>query len=250
VTLTFRLTVTDPNGVSATDDVNVVVTNLDHAPTAVAGGSLTVNEGASVTLNGSASIDPDGDALTYSWAQTSGPPVTLSDANTAFPFFTSPTVGPEGATLKFRLTVSDGFGGSSSDSATVTVTNVNVPPVLVNPQPSVDSLWPPNHQMVSVSINGVIDPDNNVTITITSVTQDEPTEGGGDGDTPIDAIINGDGTVLVRAERSREGDGRVYHIHFTASDPEGSVSGVVKVTAPPKQSDPAIDGGELFDSTR
>ena len=104
--------------------------------------------------------------------------------------------------------------------------------------------------MVKVSILGVVDASANPTITITGVKQDEATNGLGDGDTAIDAIINADGTVLLRAERSGKGNGRVYHIHFTASNGEGSVSGVVRVCVPhDKASDLAIDGGELFDST-
>lgn len=251
VTLTFRLTVTDPNGSAMTDDVDVVVTNVDHAPTAVASGPASVNEAAFVTLNGSASSDPDGDALTYAWVQTAGPAVTLNDANTAYPYFTAPFVNAVGATLTFKLTVNDGFNGSSSDCATVTVANINDAPTAPNAQASLGTLWPPDHSMVKVSINGIIDQNNNATIVITSVTQDEATNGLGDGDTPIDAIINPDGTVLLRAERAGKGNGRVYHIHFTASDIEGSVSGVVKVSVPhSKKTDVAIDGGELFDSTR
>jgi hypothetical protein len=104
--------------------------------------------------------------------------------------------------------------------------------------------------MVKVSILGVVDVNGNSTVTITGVKQDEATNGLGDGDTAIDAIINADGTVLLRAERSGNGNGRVYHIHFTASDGEGGVSGVVTVCVPrSKASDIAIDGGELFDST-
>ena len=55
--------------------------------------------------------------------------------------------------------------------------------------------------MIMVNILRAQDPDNNATITITGVTQDEPTNGLGDGDTGPDAIINGN-TVLLRAERS------------------------------------------------
>lgn len=250
-TLAFRLTVTDPNGASASDDVTVVVTNVEHAPTAAAGGSLTANEAASVTLNGSASSDPDGDALSYAWVQTAGPTVTLSDANTAYPYFTAPFVNATGATLKFKLTVNDGFSATSSDTANVTVANINDVPTVTNAQPSSGTLWPPDHSMVKVSITGVVDPNNNATVKITGVTQDEATNGLGDGDTAIDAVISADGTsVLVRAERSGKGNGRVYHIHFTASDFEGSASGVVKVSVPrDKKGDAATDGGELFDST-
>jgi len=65
----------------------------------------------------------------------------------------------------------------------------------------------------------------------------------------VDAIIQTDGTVLLRAERSGAGDGRVYHIHFTATDLEGSASGVVTVSVPHKKKSTAADGGELHDST-
>jgi hypothetical protein len=250
-TLVFRLTVTDPNGASATDDVTVCDTNIEHAPTAVAGGNLSSNEAASVTLNGSASNDPDGDVLTCSWVQIAGPAVTLSEADTAYPYFTAPFTGPAGATLKFKLTVNDGYGGTSSDIATVTIANINDAPTAANAQPSLGTLWPPDHSMLKVSVNGIVDPNNNAAIAITAVTQDEATNGLGDGDTAIDAIISADGTsVLLRAERSGKGSGRVYHVHFTAWDFEGSVSGVVKVSVPhDKKGDAAIDGGELFDST-
>lgn len=250
VTLTFALRVTDPNGASGTNSVNVLVANVNHSPTAVAGNNLIVNEGSSVTLNGSASSDPDSDALAYSWVQVSGPAVTLSGANTAFPQFTAPFVNTAGATLQFQLTVNDGFGGTNAAVVSVVVNNINNPPNVDHAAPSVSTLWPPNHRMVQVSIIGVIDAEQNDTITITGVTQDEPTSGLGDGDTAVDALIKNDGTVLLRAERDPNGDGRVYHIHFTASDFEGSASGVVDVTVPHGKKDTAVDGGELYDSTQ
>ena len=43
----------------------------------------------------------------------------------------------------------------------------------------------------------------------TPVTQDEPVNGLGDGDTGPDAVTLSDG-ILLRAERSGTGDGRVY----------------------------------------
>ena len=89
-----------------------------------------------------------------------------------------------------------------------------------------------------------------MTIIIDKVTQDEPTHGLGGGDTAIDAVINGDGTVLLRAERLGSGDGRVYRIYFTAADGESSASGVVVVTVPQSVTKPAIDSGGDFDSTQ
>lgn len=251
VTLTFTLTVTDPNGASSSNSVDVVVANVDHSPTAVAGNNLIVDENSSVTLNGSASSDPDSDPLTFSWVQVAGPTVTLLDANTALPHFTAPFVSAAGATLQFQLTVDDGFDGTNSTTVTVTVNNINDPPNADHAQASIATLWPPNHAMTKVSIVGIIDPNNNATIKITSVTQDEPVNGTGDGDAPVDAVINSDGTVVLRAERAANGNGRVYHIHFTASDFEGSTSGVVNVIVPlNKKTDGAVDGGELYDSTQ
>ena len=259
VTLKFKLTVTDPNNASGSAETTVVVKNEDHAPLANAGGASFANEATLVILNGNGSSDPDDDALSYSWQQIPAPlvpMVTLSNANTATPSFTAPFVNAAGLTLKFKLTVNDGYGGTSTDTAIVTVVNTNDAPTLSNPQASLGSLWAPDHRLVKVSILGVVDPNNNAMITITRVTQDEATNGLGDGDTAIDAIINADGTVMLRAERSGKGNGRVYHVHFTASDPESqalgtSVSGIVKVSVPhSKKTDAAIDGGELYDSTR
>jgi chitinase len=104
----------------------------------------------------------------------------------------------------------------------------------------------------------VVDPDQapyNSTITITSVTQDEPTNGLGDGDTPVDAIIThntgSDDTLLLRAERSGKGDGRVYTVNFKACDPEGCVSGSVQVMVPhDKRTDPAKNSGQNYNSTK
>ena len=89
--------------------------NLPHAD---AGPAQTVVENSLVQLDGSDSADPDGDQLTYLWAQTSGPTVTLSDAHAAQPTFTAPAAQ---ATLTFQLVVSDGRAESSPASVTVTV---------------------------------------------------------------------------------------------------------------------------------
>jgi hypothetical protein len=103
---------------------------------------------------------------------------------------------------------------------------------------------------VKIEIVGVSTSRPGLTIRITSITQDEPTSGLGNGDTAVDAIINPDGTFRLRAERSDDGDGRVYRINFTASDNQGSASGVVTVTVPKKKNRPAIDSGDVFISTK
>lgn len=232
------------------DLVTIQVTNVNNPPAANAGPDGTADEQASVSLDATASNDPDSDSLGYSWSQIDGPAVVLVASNTAVINFIAPYVPAGGADLSFQVTVDDGFGGTSMDTAVVHVQNVNDPPLAAAARPTIASLWPPNHGFVKVGIVGVSDPNNNAFITVTGVTQDEPTSGLGDGDTQVDAVINADGTVLLRAERAGTGNGRVYRISFTASDPEGSSSGEVFVSVPHSAKKPAVDSGQLFDATQ
>jgi cysteine-rich repeat protein len=122
---------------------------------------------------------------------------------------------------------------------------------------SLTELWPPNHQFAEVSIVGVTAPNGGpVSITITGITQDEPLEGPGDGNTCPDALGVGTSTAKLRAERagtpSLPGDGRVYHVSFTAaSGAGGECNGTVTVCVPHDQrpGHACIDGGALVDST-
>jgi hypothetical protein len=119
--LTFLLTVTDNEGLQATDSCIVNVSWVNLAPTADAGIDQTVSEGASVALDGSGSSDPDDGIASYLWNQTAGTPVTLSNPTSPTPQFNAPDVGPSGATLSFQLTVTDDGGLQSTDTCVVTV---------------------------------------------------------------------------------------------------------------------------------
>jgi hypothetical protein len=80
-------------------------------------------------------------------------------------------------------------------------------------------------------------------------TQDEPVNGGADGDTSPDAVISGD-SVLLRAERAGQENGRVYVVDFTADDGQGgSCSGLVTVGVPHDRKDAPIDDGQAYDSS-
>jgi hypothetical protein len=114
----FRLQVGDGFGGSATDSVTVSVTNA--APAANAGPDRSLLKGGAVTLDGTGSVDPDGDTLSFSWTQTSSSPVTLTNANMATPSFTPEVEG----TYVFTLTVTDGQGGSDTDTVPITVSGV------------------------------------------------------------------------------------------------------------------------------
>jgi hypothetical protein len=129
---------------------------------------------------------------------------------------------------------------------------VNRPPDCSTATASPDTLWPPNHKFRTVTVGGVTDPDGDpVTITIDGVTQDEPINGLGDGDKSPDAALGPTSdSVLIRAERSGLGDGRVYEISFTATDDKGATcTGTVTVSVPKSRNgDPAVDSGQLYDS--
>lgn len=129
----------------------------------------------------------------------------------------------------------------------------NHPPVCAGAAPSVALLWPPDHKLVSVTIQGVTDPENDpVSIRITGITQDEPVNGLGDGDTAPDGFGIGTGIALLRAERSGLDNGRVYAVSFTAGDGKGGTcSGTVSVGVPHDQGQGSVpvDDGQIYDST-
>lgn len=132
------------------------------------------------------------------------------------------------------------------------ITPPNQPPSCAAATAGPNTIWPPNHKMVSVAINGVTDPDKGDTVTVkaTGVTQDEPLNTTADGNTTPDAAITAAGAVSVRAERQGTGDGRVYVIAFTATDNHGATcTGHVTVAVPHDQSGrPAVDSGQTVNS--
>jgi hypothetical protein len=137
-----------------------------------------------------------------------------------------------------------------SSSVTFKVTVTHSAPVCANATPSQSSLWPPNHKFASIAVNGLTTADKGaITTTIGSIRQDEPTNGLGDGDTPIDGSGVGTSTAQVRVERSGTGDGRFYYIGFTATTAGGSCSGTVTVSVPHDQAHAPVGQGPLFDST-
>ncbi len=251
MTVTFELEVTDKGGLTGTNTVLIDIVK-NSPPVADAGPDQTKDEGVLVTLDGTKSTDPDiGDSLSFGWTQTQGPAVGLSDAGSATPDFPAPSVSAC-TPLTFRLTVTDDDSPSGanlmsdSDEVVITVCSVYDPPQCNVATAEPDVLWPPNHKLHRVDIVGV----PNATIAVTGITQDEPTNGLGDGDTGVDGVIGTD-SVEVRAERSGLDDGRVYVIGFTATNEyDQSCSGSVSVGVPhDKRGVSAVDSGQSYDST-
>ena len=109
-----------------------------------------------------------------------------------------------------------------------------------------------NRHRYPVTIGGVTaPPGDEVGMTINSIFQDEPVTSP-TGTTCPDGIGVGTAVAKVRNERiiTPAGDGRVYHIGFTATDGAGaSCTGEVQVCVPLKEGEACGDQGALFDST-
>ena len=102
-----------------------VVTVVNTAPVASAAPSLSlVTEGQSFEFDASASSDPQGDALSYSWEQISGPEVILSTPNQPLLSLEAPLVDND-ESLSFEVTVSDG-ALTSTDTVSIDVENIEI----------------------------------------------------------------------------------------------------------------------------
>lgn len=107
------------------------------------------------------------------------------------------------------------------------------PTITVSAEP--DLLWPPNHKYrtVDVTVSVSDDADDDPTVTLVSVTSNEPDNGQDDGNTVDDIVIVDDDTFSLRAERSGSGTGRVYTITYLATDACGnSTTATATVTVP------------------
>jgi hypothetical protein len=136
-------------------------------------------------------------------------------------------------------------GDSSSGPSSFLVDDLQViakdttPPVIKSISANPSMLWPVNHKMVKVTV--AVDATDNSgqvpTSRIVGVASNEPINGPGDGNTNPDWQLTDDPlVVLLRAERSGSGSGRVYTIQVNCTDASGNVAtGTVGVTVPHDQ---------------
>jgi hypothetical protein len=136
----------------------------------------------------------------------------------------------------------------------ITVKDTQPPVIVLKAQPI--KLWPANHKYVTLKVSDLVASvrDNCgrqvgiSSVRISAVSSDEPDDanGAGDGNTTNDIVIAADcKSVQLRAERSGNGNGRVYTITLKVTDAAGNVAtATAKVTVPHSQNGPAaVDDG-------
>ncbi len=173
------------------------------------------------------------------------PTTCTPPSGTSFPLGTTPVT----------CSAKDGAGNAASCGFSVTVRD-SLPPV-----PGADKglvLWPPNHQLVTLSLEDCAGPAQDAcggTLPILQVgrilrvTSDEVEDdnGNGDGRTCGDIQLTSATAFQVRAERQGPSDGRVYTVHYEVKDASGnSAPGVCRVSVPHSPGRTAVDSGARF----
>ncbi|MBQ4835503.1 trypsin-like serine protease [Pseudoalteromonas luteoviolacea] len=118
LTIAYQLTATDSFGASSTELMKVNISKNNAPIVTLTSETQSASPGDEVVIVAS-STDPDGDDMVYSWEQNSGPDVTLSSDNTQLTFIAPAVTQDE--TLEFTLTVTDSFGLSHSQNASIVV---------------------------------------------------------------------------------------------------------------------------------
>ena len=120
---TLRVTVTDKDGASDSDEA-VVTVRANTPPVADANGPYAGNEGAYVAFSSAGTSDVDAQLLSYSWSFGDGTTSTAANPNKLY---------TDDGSYDVTLTVKDAAGGTSTSSTTAAVANVAPSASLIAP---------------------------------------------------------------------------------------------------------------------
>jgi gliding motility-associated-like protein len=118
-TYRYRITVTDDDGASDFDEINVLVEaeDVNIAPIADAGENLQIFMPTNSAVIDGKGSDVDGTIISYNWIKTSGPSVTMTNPDKATLSLSEMLEGE----YTFRLTVNDNDGGTGQDEIKIFV---------------------------------------------------------------------------------------------------------------------------------
>ena len=201
----FTYTIDDGNGGSDTATVSVTVTSVNDLPIAnpdnyAMNQDTTLNVAAPGVLANDSDLEGPMQAVLN--VDAAHGDLTLN-ADGSFTY--EPDPGYAG-TDSFTYHVYDDT--DSSNVVTVTINIADTQPPTITASVDVNTLWPPNHQMVDVGLH-ISATDNTGTATTSFVVLSDED----DGDSS-----DASGSLLLRAERLGTGDGRVYLIVITSTD--------------------------------
>ena len=124
-TYQFQLKVTDNDGATDLDTVQITVNAANIAPTANAGTDQSITLPISTASLSGSGIDNDGTISSYNWTKISGPSAfTITNANSASTSVTGLVQG----TYQFQLKVTDNDGATDLDIVQITVNAANIAP--------------------------------------------------------------------------------------------------------------------------
>ncbi len=227
---TLTLHVTD--GVYTSDD-SMLLTVANTPPEGQLTPTYQVLEiGTDAVIVQATVADFDGDTVDYQWVKdgvvlSSG---TVTPAAGGTPMEIDDLVIPAGAPQfplganQVQFLVSDRVNAAVTEAATVMMQDTSKPTLA--PTSSVNMLWPPNHDLIPVTIWANGEDNGGGNLLFTATVQCSEDDGGTDPDSYVDGIDNVAGTVALRlrAERSGTGQGRVYTVTVTATDGSGNQS--------------------------
>jgi hypothetical protein len=183
---------------------------------------LTPQVPAAITCPGNITVSNDagvcGASVTFAATSTGIPAPTVAYRIGAT-VISSPHFFPVGNT-----TVSATATNSTGTASCTFVVRVNdtEAPVISNLSASPHMLWPANHRMRDVMVNYSSTDNCGVVNCQVRVTSNEAVNEPGSGQTGPDWEIIDNHHIRLRAERSGNGNGRVYTIHVTCADQYGN----------------------------
>ena len=216
---------TNPNGVTLTDNAHFI--NEFFQP-------FTPGRSLKFTVSMTTNVDPGltPDAFSFSILDNRLSPVPTTNFADAFLFVNINSATITAADLRNSIFASNptqpplaGGDGIAISKPDVRETR-NPPPTITGGAVDKPVLWPPNHQLVNITVNYEVTddqplPPNSCTLDVTS---NEAINGTGAGDTSPDWIILDAHHVQLRAERAGNGNGRIYTVGITCTDSGGNSS--------------------------